>query len=498
MELLNVLHSKSNDFCPSIETIPNVNEVERKRITLTKRLCSSPLISDWQAEFSSLSQGLDFTLANNFPRLNTAFLFFISDKVLFVTIILTFWNFIAFFSFIGNCPISGLRQAIDITLILIPLVFLIIQFFMRIIWNGTRKSSGDSFVPFPRQFSSVLSVAVAYLRSAFRNEFFSPQQQPIYEKLLNEKESKYFYFYFSFVSPAIMALAHIVIAILQLFQFETNACVNLFFFSSGLLTSTFWSINITVHASVFLMALLWKTSQILNLLIISWIDRFHVLQRLRIEDLSFYIPANLKDMSVDEFASALRRDAFERYLLIHFLVQRASDCWNSALCYLSISASIIFIYLIIFVIATPPSLWISSLIWLLLSVFLFFFPIACVAYVNSAIDDLFQRIFASVPSGPRDEDFHCQTLDTGDERSSLSNRSSLHLLNRISMCSATDFEVIGGREEWIYFIKQAPIHWTIYGIAITPALVQTFALGALTTIFVTFLPILSYAIAMSP
>lgn len=48
--------------------------------------------------------------------------------------------------------------------------------------------------------------------------------------------------------------------------------------------------------------------------------------------------------------------------------------------------------------------------------------------------------------------------------------------------SRFDFEVIGGREEWIDFITDNPIYWTVFGFAITPTTLSTLLAGAVTSL----------------
>lgn len=57
------------------------------------------------------------------------------------------------------------------------------------------------------------------------------------------------------------------------------------------------------------------------------------------------------------------------------------------------------------------------------------FPIYCLAYANAAIDTI---------------------------------KLSFQL-----QCTPTNYEIIGGRDQWINYLSQSPAHWTVFGFAIT-------------------------------
>ena len=58
-----------------------------------------------------------------------------------------------------------------------------------------------------------------------------------------------------------------------------------------------------------------------------------------------------------------------------------------------------------------------------------FFPLYCLAYANAAIDTI---------------------------------KASF-----VFQCTPTNYEIIGGREQWILYIEQSPAYWTVFGYAIT-------------------------------
>lgn len=124
-------------------------------------------------------------------------------------------------------------------------------------------------------------------------------------------------------------------------------------------------------------------------------------------------------------------DAYENYLFIQEFVRQVSNIWQGVIIVLC-SAGLLtagycigyFLYFLsvgevslIFLIPTPLFLWVGL------------FPVYCLAYANAAIDTI---------------------------------RSSFQ-----KQCTPTNYEIIGGRNQWLEYLGQSPAYWTVFGYAVT-------------------------------
>jgi hypothetical protein len=155
----------------------------------------------------------------------------------------------------------------------------------------------------------------------------------------------------------------------------------------------------------------------------------------------------------------LRRDAFERYLYIKHFIRESSEIWG-------------------------PFLVIS---WLTAAVIMAVSAVQAVLAQRNGVIDFTSHVY-----------FVFGAL------------TALYLMLLIAQTNTTveiirsafvysgldDYALLGGRAEWVGYIDQAPIHWSVLGFVITPAWVGAF-LSSATGLLVTMvcMPLLSDLLA---
>lgn len=153
----------------------------------------------------------------------------------------------------------------------------------------------------------------------------------------------------------------------------------------------------------------------------------------------------------------IKTDAYEHYMFIREYVQQASELWSGILCviiFFSLGFATFCIYVIAAALRSPSSIAsvvISTLIFLSLALM----PIYNLGVANGAMQ-LLKEAFT-----------HGAT--------------------------PSNYEVLGGRDEWIEYISQSPAYWTIFGFAVTWSVLYVYcssAIGSslavlLTTIYAT-------------
>ena len=147
-----------------------------------------------------------------------------------------------------------------------------------------------------------------------------------------------------------------------------------------------------------------------------------------------------------EFFSAIKRDAFERYLLVNNIFVQTSEIWSVALSIflilcaaIAIEAYISFLYYYF----VPGSISIQSIATLAGVIAISFLIVYCVAHANGAIDNI--------------------TLG-------------------FTYCGMEDYGILGSRSDWKEYVADAPIYWYIFGFPITKQWVTSFISGGVTTI----------------
>lgn len=258
------------------------------------------------------------------------------------------------------------------------------------------------------------------------------------------------------------------------------------YFMQGALLQCFIIFGISGVVTFLFFTTLYRISQISYILITSWIDRYLPLQRLKIRDLKHI-----------KITKTLRKDAFERYLLIYHFMKETSMLWNLSICILITTSLIVTICLAILCIVIPR--FALTCVSLMPAPILgFIAPSGCIAYVNSAMTKITEVLQYSSPDFDTMDDNCDYDLedrienkvnsvhsDNNNKSLTFNNISTKFYRNNSYLKIAeieSDFEVIGGRTLWLEYIKENPIYWTIYGFAITAPVLRSFAVGAVSSV----------------
>jgi ABC-type multidrug transport system fused ATPase/permease subunit len=197
-----------------------------------------------------------------------------------------------------------------------------------------------------------------------------------------------------------------------------------------------------------------RTATISYKLMSSWMDRYLHFQRLRIVDLKKYLNKDspYADVSDKAFAGVLRRDAFERYLLVSHFMKETSASWDLPIGLLMAVCMLLTVFGSIFAILSFGNIS-AIILCLIFPISGLLIPAFCIAYANTAMDQLRQILMHSVPM--RDASYN-EAAD--DEGNPLLNRNP-EQARQIVLYSVYDFEAIGGREEWLKYMDENPIYW---------------------------------------
>lgn len=294
---------------------------------------------------------------------------------------------------------------------------------------------------------------------------------------------------------------------------SVTGCYELFSYTRLLYVPAFAAIGISGSSCYVFVMILSLTARTNYRLITTFMDRYICLQRLRAEDLTAYIiKYKIKVSGPEELAEIIRRDAYERYLLVNHLISETSVAWQFPIGALMISSLIITALLIAvaFIGDILPAPLVLVLIILSISGFLL--PAAFINYSNTAVDVVKSRFQFCVPPH-RNTSIHLlsslrEREETGDATEALlgdplvsaeeAADANLKLVrsnssSQLRPTSRADFELIGGRDEWLEFLKENPIYWTIFGFAITPQVLSTLGITAVTSLGAAILSVLSYS-----
>lgn len=142
----------------------------------------------------------------------------------------------------------------------------------------------------------------------------------------------------------------------------------------------------------------------------------------------------------------IKRDAFERYLLIYNYVNNMSALWGGYLftiLFVSVLSTILTYYLLIISNGTAiGEIW-GYILALVVEFVLFVYPVWCLQYANSNVDQI--------------------------------------LLN-FRLASPEDYMLLGNRDDWKSFTKETPLYWTIVGVPITRKTLLAYLSAALPTL----------------
>lgn len=176
---------------------------------------------------------------------------------------------------------------------------------------------------------------------------------------------------------------------------------------------------------------------------------------LRYQPMRQFTEQNIDDTgclaSIERVRSGMRRDAVERYLYIEHFIRESSKIWSPFIL-LSWFCCLLIIVISFAAVYTQYTHYaiidIGSLLYFILAVIIALYLLFLIAQTNTTVE-LIKGAFTY--SG----------LD--------------------------DYSLLGGRTEWVAYIDQAPIYWTIMGFVITPAWVGAFVssvAGLMASVFI--------------
>lgn len=185
-------------------------------------------------------------------------------------------------------------------------------------------------------------------------------------------------------------------------------------------------------------------------------------------------------LNSSQFAKNFRRDLFERYYLVNHIVTSMSDMLNVPIACILLFTAILYIYYASIYIVSGTTTVSTNISWTILSILIFFFATSQLAHANSAIEDLKDKFKYSMPSGKLSEQSSYHNNNNQDQDEEAANLITLY-----------DFEIIGGRDEWLSFLTENPIFWRVFGFPLTSEWLKTLALGAATLILAALVPLVS-------
>lgn len=192
--------------------------------------------------------------------------------------------------------------------------------------------------------------------------------------------------------------------------------------------------------------LIYGSSECHNL-VNSFLRRYKLLRKLKIPDFENVAEFSKEEMLVKLLGAYLKRDCYERYILIKNLMEKISVLWSGMLVTILLASTIFSIYLYTILLFTGFALY-GTVAMLLFAICCCLTPIICCSYANSAMDKL---VFSVKTSGP------------------------------------DDYSAIGGREAFLAFANDTPCFWYIFGFAITPSWLAGFMGGSASAIAVSVL-----------
>lgn len=194
----------------------------------------------------------------------------------------------------------------------------------------------------------------------------------------------------------------------------------------------------------------------------EWTERVKALKHLTEGDLVRYRQYRLNTRTRLE----IRRDCFERYLLLHRLYRKSSKLWDVYLSSLLGLSTLSFIFYFVITILDAYSkqhlfgsgfsyLWESFFLTLVVSVLY----LVSAANSHPEVKELFT--FAVPFSADAELLLDSSVPGLGEDRIPAPAGSAVY-----ESCTG-DYALLGGRKEWLMFTHSAPLYWTISGIPIT-------------------------------
>ena len=214
--------------------------------------------------------------------------------------------------------------------------------------------------------------------------------------------------------------------------------------------------------------LIYGSSECHNL-VNSFLRRYKLLRKLKIPDFDSVAELSKEEMLVKLLGAYLKRDCYERYILLKNLMEKISILWSGILVTILLASTIFSIYLYTILLFTGFALY-GTIAMLLFAICCCLTPILCCSYANSAMDKLVFRY-----------EFHIYHF------SFTNTNTTILLLHSLKTSGPDDYSVIGGREAFLAFANDTPCFWYIFGFAITPSWLAGFMGGSASAIAVSVL-----------
>jgi hypothetical protein len=186
-------------------------------------------------------------------------------------------------------------------------------------------------------------------------------------------------------------------------------------------------------------------SELFNLTAKKWLHRFKSLRRVELENT---VIANMEDIGI-----MVRKDAYERYLMIQHFMYQAGKLWGTKLFCGVLGACGVLIYCyvyVLFCIQENENIMSTCVMPIIVGAFaaaVFAFLLFCIAHANSTVEKI-----------------------------------------RVGFITAScrDYQLLGdqggGKEEWLEFTTESPAYWYILGFAVTRSWIYGVITGAVSAV----------------
>ena len=151
-------------------------------------------------------------------------------------------------------------------------------------------------------------------------------------------------------------------------------------------------------------------------------------------------------VTVDMVKQSVRRDAFERYLYIKHFIKESSRLWSPFLLLLWTSGVCLLVFCYVLLVS-----WYQQ--------YGHIDPTLVIYFITATVLNFYILFLIS-----------------------LTNTTVNKIRDAFVYSSLDDYSLLGGRDEWIAYIDQAPIYWTVLGFVITPAWLASFVTAVATAL----------------
>ena len=266
-------------------------------------------------------------------------------------------------------------------------------------------------------------------------------------------------------------------------------------YSTGFLMAPFFNAILSVYACIVSLCGLSVGSTVCGSMTASWCARYESAKYLTESGL----PTGIRKHDI-------RSDAYERYFLIRQFLAQSSSTWNNYLVIYMLAFFVVFFYstVTLFLDSHPSSVGSTQMLWQLLSLVAFVSPLYIVSTANASsrqMENMFRYstpshippgqtpdwIPSAIPYPSTNSNSNSNTNSNTNSNSAASFDSGVadrYMAEKFS----GNFSIIGGRSEWLNFIKDAPLYWTVLSQPVTFERLTTFVLGTAVSLIATTLP----------